>query len=741
MIRVPASWNGQTVGSRVLPGFGSGTYRLEILSEKQRGLGLKVPDIASAARVSLNGRELARFGQPGDPTGGYTPVWGTGVFPIRLREGSNQLVIEVSNYSYHKGGLWKPLEIGPIAAVVEKHTLFNYVNMSLFGALMMMGVYYLLFYTLRPRAHAELFISLFCFCTALRALMIDNRLLQNLTPQLSFELLMKLEFFSFYVGLPAFFGFLFVLVRGAILKIPMYGYLAIMLVLNAAVALTPASFYGGVNPYVVIMTILFGAYVTIALGVAAVRGHQDALFPLIGGIIFLAAGTNDALKTRELVQTPTLLPLGLFAFVAMQAFALSKRAERMRRTTEALSTERAQMGDALRRFVPEEFLRFLGSDLRDIRIGQAIQADLTVSFTDIRNFTSFSESLGSDETMRFLNGYYQRANPLVKSHRGFIDKFIGDGMMALFPHGADDAVGSAVATLQEMGPYNEWRVARGWEPIRIGIGINSGPVTLGTVGDSTRMETTVVGDTVNLAARLESLNKRLHTTLLMSAETRRMLTGKHHLREVAFLHVRGKLQPVSVYECFDSDPPALIEQKTAGEADLRRGLALFQAGEIREAFEAFVAASRVAPADPIISLHIERCRAGLDENTSRSRATRTVLVVEDNPAMRTILEHRLTGEGLRPVWAASAEEAASLIRRNGFDVMVSDLHLPDGDGLELIGRIRSDAANPMEFFLLTADDSPEVRARASAMDVELFIKPADIQRMARVVAGREQAII
>ena len=150
--------------------------------------------------------------------------------------------------------------------------------------------------------------------------------------------------------------------------------------------------------------------------------------------------------------------------------------------------------------------------------------------------------------------------PAISKYDGFIDKYIGDAIMALFPHCADDAIQAAIAMLGRLEDYNRLnRAPKGLEPIAIGIGLNAGPLMLGTVGGSLRMDSTVVGDTVNLTSRLEGLTKVYGTPLLVTHNVvvRLQDAAIYCLRTIDRVTVRGKSESVSIFEVFDGDPSEL----------------------------------------------------------------------------------------------------------------------------------------------------------------------------------------
>ena len=132
--------------------------------------------------------------------------------------------------------------------------------------------------------------------------------------------------------------------------------------------------------------------------------------------------------------------------------------------------------------------------IEDIELGDATSYKMTVLFSDIRNFTTLSETMTADENFKFLNSYLKRMEPIIQNHEGFVDKFIGDAIMALFPNNAQEALISSIEIQEELRNYNAERQNFGFSNLSIGIGLNSGELMLGTVGSDKRLDTTVIGD-------------------------------------------------------------------------------------------------------------------------------------------------------------------------------------------------------------------------------------------------------
>jgi adenylate cyclase len=287
--------------------------------------------------------------------------------------------------------------------------------------------------------------------------------------------------------------------------------------------------------------------------------------------------------------------------------------------TDALMERLSTTTEAYSRFVPRQFLHLLGiDDIRKVELGQQVERKMTILFADIRNFTSLSESMSPQENFNFLNSYLIQMEPVIAAHGGFIDKYIGDGIMALFPDSPDAALRCSLAMMERLEEYNSGRERAGYRRIKIGIGINTGIVILGTVGGAARMDGTVIGDAVNLAARMERLTKEYRVSILISEYTLYCL-DQPSLWSIRFLdrtHVRGKQGTQSVYEVFNGDPPPLREAKTRTVTIFEEALAYFHLDDILTARERLNAYLAIVPDDDAAHVYLERCEtpaAGLGD--------------------------------------------------------------------------------------------------------------------------------
>ncbi len=259
------------------------------------------------------------------------------------------------------------------------------------------------------------------------------------------------------------------------------------------------------------------------------------------------------------------------------------------------------------RFVPSEFLSRLGrASITEIGLGDQVLTDMTILFSDIRDFTKLTEKLGPAGTMDFLNDYLSRMGPSVRANGGFVDKYVGDMIMALFPESTDGAVDSVLAMMDSLDLFRSELAAGGEWMVDAGFGLHSGPLMLGIIGEEERFEGTVIADAVNLASRIESLTKFYGVRALISGEVKEKLLRPRRLRFIDIVHVKGKSRPAKLYELIAGGDPA-AKAKLASMVPYVRGFEEYSRSSFTEAAKSFTEALQVAPGDRPAQILLDRC--------------------------------------------------------------------------------------------------------------------------------------
>lgn len=270
-----------------------------------------------------------------------------------------------------------------------------------------------------------------------------------------------------------------------------------------------------------------------------------------------------------------------------------------------------RLNEAYFRFVPRQFLELLGkNEITEVSLGDQIAREMSVIFTDIRDFTSLSEGMSLQENFDFVNSYLGLMEPVIREHNGFIDKYMGDAIMALFDGHVENALDAAVEMSLTLEEYNQVRESEGKPPVSMGIGVHTGMLMLGIVGGYGKMEGTVISDAVNLASRLERLNKLYGARLIISEATYTKISepDKYLPRRLDRVRVKGKTNAVDIYELMAAEPEPMRSLKNKYKNKFEEAITLFREKKFDMALSVYEGISNMNPDDLAVKLYITRCR-------------------------------------------------------------------------------------------------------------------------------------
>ena len=314
------------------------------------------------------------------------------------------------------------------------------------------------------------------------------------------------------------------------------------------------------------------------------------------------------------------------------------------------------LSEKFRLFVPEQFLsRIAPEGLNSIQLGDGKEEELTVLFCDIRGFTAIAESQNARDTFKWLNSFFQRMSVCISANQGFIDKFLGDAIMAVFDQDkchSLNALKAAVMMQESLQDFNvDYQKYNLREPLKIGIGIHTGIGVIGTLGSEKRMDSTVIGDVVNTASRLESLTKTYGCSIIVSEQViseieicqNNYQTGKQietkcnslnsqenfsnqiqnnqnnqssycekiYYRWIDKVKLRGKQKAINIYELLGSESNIIEPEKIATRSIFNKGIKGWKLGKYAAALEYFQQVKSLNSIDNIAGLYVERCREKL----------------------------------------------------------------------------------------------------------------------------------
>ena len=280
---------------------------------------------------------------------------------------------------------------------------------------------------------------------------------------------------------------------------------------------------------------------------------------------------------------------------------------------EDISSEKRMKSTMSRYMDPVIAAQMLEGDAHEVLGG--INAEATVMFTDVRGFTTITEEYGAQGTVSFLNDYFSLMVDCITKEGGMLDKFIGDAIMACFglPMSHEDdpdrAVRASIEMIKTLWRWNQDRLSKGLKVVDMGIGLNTDTVVSGNIGSPKRMDYTLIGDGVNLAARLESACKSYFARILVSESTVQKLKGTYRLRAVDLVVVKGKTQPVKVFEILDYHDEDSFPNLMDVVNHFNDGMNAYQAANWDKAIERFNQCLKFNPEDHLSQSYVERCEA------------------------------------------------------------------------------------------------------------------------------------
>jgi class 3 adenylate cyclase len=342
-----------------------------------------------------------------------------------------------------------------------------------------------------------------------------------------------------------------------------------------------------------------------------VRSHQVRAL-IVGFVIGAIAAPAQVYLVKTGVQLPVSPgEVSFLCFMVVMAVALAAQFTQTLTDVDAKNAELRETNASIARFVPFGFLDALGrQSVNEVKRGDGRAREMAVMFCDIRGFTTMTEALGPEQTFALINDYLARMEPEIYKGSGFINQYLGDGIMALFPtgdrSGADGGVVAAIGMCRALERLNQERASRGEAPLRIGIGLHTGPLMIGTIGGGEQLDGGVIGDCVNAAARLEGMTKMYAAQLLVSGDVvQKLEKSRPTLRHLDTVRAKGKTEALAIYEVLDVDPhqarkAATLERFTEAQRQYR-------AGSFEAALRGFEGIMADPPEDGAARLLRERC--------------------------------------------------------------------------------------------------------------------------------------
>ncbi|MCG6170033.1 adenylate/guanylate cyclase domain-containing protein [Leptospira sanjuanensis] len=503
------------------------------------------------------------------------------------------------------------------------------VNLCLNTIYIFFGLYHLLIYAKRREDRYNLYFGIFSVSMALYSLSRSN---------LAFDVIhdttwiTRIEYASVSLLAPMFLLFMqdYFYGRAKFSKV-LFGILVLSLLIAIATLVEPFRYTMTSLRLWQISILPTLVYLLYFMSKAVYLRKKDAILLATSMFTVVFIAVYDVIDSVFFQSGIRFTQFAYFLFVVALTTILANRFISLYRQSEDLNIELSQQKlelarqkNAFFRFVPVQFLNVLGKDSAvEVNLGDSVLKEMSVLFTDIRSFTTISEQMTPEENFRFINDYLASMEPVIQKHEGFVDKFMGDGILALFSGegeamhpslqgktSADKAILAAIEMKKKVQSINAEAKDSHFRGLKIGIGINTGNLMLGTVGSRSRLDTTVIGDTVNVASRLESLTNLYRADILITKNTLSSMTIADGLaiREIDSVVVKGKTDPIIIYEVYEADAPHIRKLKDTTLPLLTRGIILYKVADFQEALINFEQALKVFPEDIVSILYRKRCQ-------------------------------------------------------------------------------------------------------------------------------------
>lgn len=444
-------------------------------------------------------------------------------------DGVVDITIHNSNYVYRKGGIWGRINISEHFYIQKIYN--EQLNRSYFfvGVLAFVILYNFFVFIFRKYSWGSFFLSLFTLAILVRLVSDELALLYRYIPHLSYWIDIKLEFSALTIS-PVFF-LLYLMFTYSTDFVRLIDKIVFALGIFLFILTWALPLYYS-NRLVLLYQIYMISSSIIVLPrffLNTKKSHPDMVYLTLLSVIFVLIGATHDMLALRLIRVPfvglKLLPYTFVIFVIFQSVIAARRNQIIHSTVQSLSEELTKINNAYFRFVPKQFLELLNKDnIMEVDVGDWTSRHITLLCADIRNFTTLSEQMTGEQTFNFLNMYLMKIGPLIRKHGGFIEKYLGDGIIALFPKNNSSVFDCALEMQAEVMALRKSMETVLLENLRIGIGIHYGDVVFGTAGIEQRMAEISVSEAVETVMRLESLTKLFFSPILVSESAKNNLT-------------------------------------------------------------------------------------------------------------------------------------------------------------------------------------------------------------------------
>ncbi|WP_460055303.1 adenylate/guanylate cyclase domain-containing protein [Spirochaeta dissipatitropha] len=519
-------------------------YTLNILSNGRDNLVLAPSQVNSRYELYLNGEFLVS-------EDAYRFLY----IPLSLQEGMNTLDFHINGTADPVGGIRSVPYLGTASQMLERHRN-NILRDAFFaGCSLIMAVFFMVLYIRYKQERSSLYFSLLSLFLALRGLVTNDKLMFYFLPDSAGFLVQRIEYLAVYL-LPLLFA---LFIKNYFDDLKHNKLLTVVILLCFVFPVTVL-----ILPPIIFKSILFYYFgfavvaIAIAIGLlilCVVRKVEDSLKFLISlACVFLAALYDISVVIFRNSETH-ILSISLIIFILYMLYNIFSNETKKLESISRITMENIQVNMYLSKFVPSEFVKTVGlGDLLTIKKGDGVEKSMTVVFTRIHNFHEKFNNQKAEDTIALLNTYYSIICPVIKAYGGFIDKFMDETTMALFPGRCDDALDAVVAIHNAVDEFN--RKHPGKDKIQVCSGIHFGLQFIGIVGDEKRVDATVISKVVNTCSRIQSFTSKIGQEILVSESVCGHLQHPEKYRFLCMgkIKLKGNMDFIRIHALCRKDP-------------------------------------------------------------------------------------------------------------------------------------------------------------------------------------------
>lgn len=533
---------------------GYATYALKITGlSPEVTYAIKSSECFSACTAYVDGVEFLKYGRIGkskeEEEAHLDAIFA--ILPV-LKKRNIVLVFHISNFHNTYSAFSKPIKFG-LYSTLDKEKNTDTIRFTLLsGYLMILAAFFISLYIFYVRSRLSVYFGLLCANFALRICCYDEFLINSIFPFVSYDAVFKIGYATFTIPvllITFFLQRLFRMTRKSVLF-----FLVFPLVCYLTINIFAPTY---ISSYLLVMAqvyaVFVSAYDVILVIIKSVKKNRIALFFLFGLLLFFGVAIYDILVANQIIEGKFIAHFGVLAMlipmsiIVLQSFKISS--DRLRNVTSNIEG----MNASLSRFLPDEFAKVLGKNHTEIKLGDNALKEMYIAFIHLNICNNIFDEISREKALRSYNLALSYINPIIEYHHGFIDKYMPEGLMVLFEDKVENVLNCMLQIHLVVQQKNMERALRGEEEFVISTGVHYGKVMIGTIGEEKRMDSTVISDVVNVAARLHSYALSEGISIVASQIVKDNFEDDIRDKPISFYYkgrvkLKGKTEEVEVYE-------------------------------------------------------------------------------------------------------------------------------------------------------------------------------------------------